>query len=463
MARPAPRRPTMAASAVAAPVASGQLVAAGRPSYDLHAAGPRSERSNAVDQLKSGRAAEGARPRIACLTTVWFPRSHADVIIAKLLGGYGQPAPRDPARYDATVAVRELTELPMPTDAAGRLRAPRVEVVSLYLDQTPPEDIGCEWAARAGVPIFPTVREALTLGGDTLAVDGILLIGEHGAYPTNERGQREYPRRRLFEEAVAVVRESGRSIPLFNDKHLGYAWADAKWMYDTARALGMPLGAGSSISTMPSRWREPSNALPLDARLAGALAVGYGPTEGYGFHTLEALQCMVERRAGGETGVAAVQAIAGPAVWEAFGDGRLDRELLDAALATLETPPSGDLADLAPKPALFFIEYRDGLRATVAMLDGVCQEWLFAARVAGEQDIQATRFRAHSQEPFGHFAYLLEEIQDLICTGQEPHPVERTLLTTGILDRAMESLWRGGVRLETPELAVRYRAPRASR
>lgn len=413
-----------------------------------------------MDRINRETAAAGARPRVACLATVWFPRSHADVIIAKLLGGYGQPAPRDPARYDAPLAVRELTELPMPTDAAGRLRTPRVEVASLYLDQTPPEDVGREWAARAGVPIFPTVREALTLGGDALAVDGILLIGEHGAYPTNERGQKEYPRRRLFAEAVAVVRESGRPVPLFNDKHLGYAWADAKWMYDTARDLGMPLGAGSSISTMPLRWRVPPVALPLGANLAGALAVGHGPTEGYGFHTLEVLQCMVERRAGGETGVSAVQALAGPAVWEALADRRFDPELLDAALATLETPPGGDLAALAPKPSLFLIEYRDGLRGAVAMLDGVCKEWLFAARLdggsTGNQNVVATRFRAHSQEPFGHFAYLVEEIQDLICTGKEPHPVERTLLTTGILDRAMESLWRGGARLETPELAVRY-------
>jgi hypothetical protein len=185
--------------------------------------------------------------------------------------------------------------------------------------------------------------------------------------------------------------------------------------------------------------------------------------EAYGFHTLEVLQCMVERRAGGETGVAAVQALAGPAVWQALADGRLDRDLLDAALAMLEEPPAGDLAALAPNPALFLVEYRDGLRAAVAMLDGVCDEWLFAARLALDgadaQPVAATRFRGQSQEPFGHFAHLLEEIQDLICTGQEPHPVERTLLTTGILDRAMESLWRGGARLETPELAVRYLTP----
>jgi hypothetical protein len=170
---------------------------------------------------------------------------------------------------------------------------------------------------------------------------------------------------------------------------------------------------------------------------------------------------MVERRAGGETGVAAVQALTGEAMWEAGAAGRWDEQLLTAALATEEPPPTGHPRDLAKRPAVFLVEYRDGLRAAVAMLDGVVRHWLFAARLAGADKqgaaMVATRFRGHGQEPFGHFAYLVEEIQDLVCDRREPHPVERTLLTTGILDRAMESLSRGGVRLETPELAIRYR------
>jgi hypothetical protein len=331
----------------------------------------------------------------------------------------------------------------------------------MYIDQTPTNDISREWAARAGVPIFQSIREALTLGGVELAVDGVLIIGEHGEYPTNARGQKEYPRRRLFEEVVAVLRESGRAVPIFNDKHLGYAWADAKWMYDAARSLGAPLAAGSSISTTPVSWREPALALPLGIHLAGALAVGYGPLEAYGFHTLEVLQCMVERRAGGETGVAAVQALTGAAMWEAGAAGRWDEQLLTAALATEEPPPSDDPRRGAQHPVIFLIEYRDGLRAAACLLDGVVRHWLFAARLGDAikqgAAVTATRFRSHEQEPFGHFAYLLEEVQDLVCFRREPHPVERTLLTTGILDRVMESVSLGGVRLETPELAVHYR------
>src|SRR5437867_4051593 len=158
-----------------------------------------------------------SRPRVAAICTAYYPRSHADVIVSKLLADYTHPAPRDLGQFDFHRTVRGLTEAPLPTDALGRLKQPRVKVVSLYTDQVPANDISREWSQRSGVPIYPTIREALTLGGDTLAVDGVLIVGEHGDYPTNERGQKEYPRRRLFEEVIAVMRESNRFVPIFND------------------------------------------------------------------------------------------------------------------------------------------------------------------------------------------------------------------------------------------------------
>jgi hypothetical protein len=408
----------------------------------------------------------GARPRVAAIVTEYRPRSHADVIVSKLLADYTHPAPRPPVDLDFHDTARQLTETPLPTDSYGRLRQPRVDVVSLYTDQVPENDISREWAARGGVPIFSTVREALTLGGETLAVDGVIIIGEHGDYPTNARGQKEYPRRRLFEAVLEVMRESNRYVPIFNDKHLAYSWADAKWMYDAAREHGIPFGAGSSISVCPVEWRFPAYEVPLGAQIQEAFTVGHGGLESYGFHTLEVLQCMVERRQGGETGVAAVQALSGDAVWEAAAAGRWDRALLDAALTTLETPLAGDVEQIATDPVIYLIEYRDGLRAATAMLKGITSNWIFAARMtslgsigagtAGAAEVVATRFRAFHTEPFGHFAWLCEEIQDLICERREPHPVERTLLTTGILDRLMESLSLGGARIETPELDIRY-------
>jgi hypothetical protein len=398
---------------------------------------------------------------VACIVTEYRPRSHADVIVSKLLADGTYPAPYDPSRFDFHVAARQFSELPLPLDAQGRLRAPRVRVASLYTDQLPANDISRERAERSGVPIFPTIREALTLGGDALAVDGVILIGEHGDYPLNERGQQMYPRRRFFEETVLVMRESGRVVPVFNDKHLGYAWEDAKWMVETAREMGFPLLAGSSLSVTPDSWRKPPLVLPPGTTVHDALAVGYGGLERYGFHTLEVLQCMLERRGDGEHGVTSVQCLSGEAVWEAGDNGRWDPALLRAALGTCERQTSAAPRELADEPAVFLLEYRDGLRAAVCMLDGVTTELTFAARVTtpdrAAPRLVATRFAGYTQEPFGHFAWLVEHIQDMVCTGEEPLPAERTLLTTGVLDRVMESRWRGGVKLETPELGVRYR------
>ncbi|HEU5319116.1 MAG TPA: hypothetical protein VFX49_23595 [Chloroflexota bacterium] len=394
-------------------------------------------------------------PRVAAIVTEYRPRSHADVIVSKLLADYTHPAPRPPVELDFHDAARQFTELPLPVDEHNRLRAPRVQVVSMFTDQVPKNDISREWAERAGIPIYPTIREALTLGGSALAVDGVIIIGEHGDYPTNARGQKEYPRRRLFEAALEVMRASERYVPVFNDKHLGYAWADAKWMYDASREHGFPLGAGSSISVCPVGWRYPAYEVPLGAPVEEAFTVGHGGLESYGFHTLEVLQCQVERRVGGETGVAAVQALSGDAVWEAAAAGRWDRGLLDAALTTLDKPLRGDVRELATEPVIYLVEYRDGLKASCAMLKNVSNSWIFAARLRNGERV-ATRFRAYHSEPFGHFAWLCEEVQDLICERREPHPVERTLLTTGVLDRLMESLAGGGARIETPELAIRY-------
>ena len=67
------------------------------------------------------------------------------------------------------------------------------------------------------------VTEALTVGGK-LAVEGVLLIAEHGNYPRNDKGQILYPRLELMEQIVDVFRKTGQSVPVFNDKHLSYTF-----------------------------------------------------------------------------------------------------------------------------------------------------------------------------------------------------------------------------------------------
>src|SRR5207253_9567812 len=94
---------------------------------------------------------------------------------------------------------------------------------------------------------------------------------------------------------------------------------------------------------------------------------GYSHFEIYGFHTLEGLQVMTERRRGGETGVRAVQCLEGPEAWEAAAAGKWDRKLLDAALATVPGKGAGKVEEEDAKAIVYLIEYRDGLQAAAYM------------------------------------------------------------------------------------------------
>jgi hypothetical protein len=372
--------------------------------------------------------------RVTAIVTEYRHWSHADVIVGKIIEGYN---------YD------------------GKDR-PNLRLVSLYVDQFPEKDMARDLAKKYGFLIHDTIRKALTVGGDSLAVDGVLCIGEHGKYPSNARGQILYPRRRFFEEVCRVFEASRKSVPVFSDKHLAAEWKDAKWMYDRARELHVPVLAGSSL---PVTWRRPELKLPKDCELTEAVAIGYGPLEGYGFHALETLQCMAERRKGGETGVQAVQCLQGEEMWKALDADRWSRKLLEAAMERVPAHAAGDYRELTAKSkdaAVFLIEYRDGFRAAVAMMNGWAHEgdggaFTFAGQIKGQQRPASTHFYLQQPNPFAHFAYLVRAIDSMIQTGHAPYPVERTLLTTGILDAAMISAAEKHRRVETPHLEIRYR------
>jgi hypothetical protein len=197
-------------------------------------------------------------------------------------------------------------------------------------------------------------------------------------------------------------------------------------------------------------------SLPIGCEIEEALAIGYGGLESYGFHALETLQCMVERRAGGESGVAAVQALRGSEIRSARQRGEWSQELFEAALHKLPGAPAADLERLAENAAFYSVHYRDGLHATVAMANGIADQFAFAARLRGQREPVATWFELEGKRPYGHFAHLTRAIEHMIHTGRPAYPVERTLLTTGVLDAAMHSLAGGGQRRETPELDLRY-------
>ncbi len=369
------------------------------------------------------------RPRVGAVITEFRHRAHADVICTRLFDGY----------YPNGVYTRA-----------------RTQIVSMYLDQRPYDDMAVPLAKRYRYSIDTTIEGALMRGRSELDVDAVLLIGEHGDYPENELGQKMYPRHRLLKGVVDVFRKSGRSVPVFNDKHLSYDWNLAKEMYDWSRELSFPFAAGSSI---PVTVRTPELEIPYGAKIKHAVQIGYGGLDAYGFHTLEAMQCMLERRQGGETGVAAVEMLEGDAVWRwRDGPGKWSQPLLDAAAKASPNQRPGKPEDNVKDPAVFLISYRDGLEAAAYMLNGHVSGWNFACEMDGKT--AGTHFGPNPQtRDLTHFDGLTHVIEELFVTGKPLYPIERTLLTTGMLAFAFQSKGKKR-RLETPELKIEYKAPR---
>ena len=377
-----------------------------------------------------GAAAQGRRKlKVAAVYTAFTHRSHVNVILENFVEPYYFCGERVDPRS-------------------------RFEVVSMWGDQNLEGDFAADVTREYGVARYETIAGALCLGGDTLAVDGVLSIGEGGRYYRNERDQVMFPRKRFFDEIVAVMRRSKRVVPLFTDKHLSYRWDWAKEMYDTARGMQIPLMAGSSV---PLAERRPALELPAQARMAEAVAVHGGALETYDFHGLELLQSVVESRAGGETGVSRVQFVQGGALWEAAREGRWSPALVDAAMAAESSSGGSGWRTLQPEPYGILVEYKDGFRGAVLRIGEEGGRWNFACRLEGETRPRAARYYVGPWRNRYLFKAFSHAIQHHLWAGQAPWPVERTLLTTGILDAAMHSRQRQGERVSTPQLEFGYR------
>jgi hypothetical protein len=367
-------------------------------------------------------------PRLAGITTAYYHNSHADMILGRYLEGYMLES-----------------KPPYPT---GKL-------ASLYIEQFPTNDKGVRLAAEKKIPLFGTVREALTLGGDRLAVDGVLLVAEHGKYPESDTGSIIYPKRAMFAEIAKLCEAAEKPVPVFIDKHLADNWTDAKWIYDEAARLKMPLMAGSSL---PGLWRHPPADTVRDTPLKEIAVLSYHRLDSYGIHALEVVQCLAERRRGGETGVKQVRTLRGEAVWKALDEGVVDLELIEKLRATFKDrpiPSDKKLSELIKDPSLFVIDYNDGLRASVLTLDQLYIDWTAAWRYE-DGSVQATVFWAPEVRPMMHFSFLVQGLEPFLESGKPTWPVERTLLTTGMLDSLLISARDGGRLVETPHLAIEY-------
>lgn len=409
--------------------------------------------STAAGMLAGGFAfggnhtAAANRKRLAVVTTEWRYHSHAWHMAERFLVGY---------------------------PVNGRWHQPPFDVVTAYVDQEPDNDLSRQRSEEFGFPIYPTIAEALRCGGSQLAVDAVLIIGEHGNYPKNEYQQKKYPRYEFFKQVTDVFREDGRALPVFNDKHLSWKWDWAQEMVDISRELDFGFAAGSSL---PVTWRMPSIDLPYGADVDELMCVAIGGVDSYDFHALEVIQCMAERRKGGETGVVSMEALRGDAVRKAMEAGSWDAggwnpQLFEACLSrsqTLAQPesyshryPTGEqIRTWVKDPIAYRFAYADGTKATMLIMNGLVGDFTFAAKLSGQDEPLSTLFYLPSVPNVTYSAELMSKAEATFLTGKSPCPIERTLLTSGLVEAGCQSLTMGKP-LQTPHLNVRYQAPRES-
>ena len=383
------------------------------------------------------------RPKIAAVVTIYHKYAHAQHIVDRFLEGYGWN---------------------------NRHHRPPMDVVSLYVDQVKDTDLSRDRAARfPSMKIYPTIADALTLGGSDLAVDGVLLVGEHGEYSSNEKGQRLYPRYEFFKQIVAVFRANGKTASIFNDKHLSWNWDWAREMYDISQEMGFAFMAGSSL---PVTWRTPSIDMPLGARVREAVSVGYGGVDSYDFHALETLQCMVERREGGEKGVKWLQAYRDDKFWEAYHEQLWSRELFESALCRSHTltparkgfndifPTLDEMKEMVKEPVAYQYEHLDGLKSTMILMNGLVQDFNFAAHLEGQKMPLSTQMYLPMPPArttlANFFSPQVNNVEKMFLTGVPSYPIERTLLTSGLVIAGVDSLAQEQTRQETPHLDISY-------
>jgi hypothetical protein len=400
-----------------------------------------------IHQATAARAPK-RKPRIAFLGTIVQRHSHAQHFLDRLTEGYTW---------------------------GGTWQTPRVDVASVYVAQFPEgKDLARERIKRHDLKAFPTITEALTLGGKKLAVDGVVLIGEHGDYPSNEMGQKLYPRHKWFKEIVKVFEASGRSVPVFNDKHLSTSWDECVEMVADSRRLKFPFLAGSSL---PVTWRLPALDMPFNAPLKESVCVAYGGVDSYDFHALETAQCMSERRRGGEVGIRSVHAVRSEKLWPILerGNRAITRKLMIAALnRSHNLPVKGGFPTARvsyewikrtfPNTTAYFIEHRDGFRTTI-FLTGI-RDFNYAGQLADSDKIVSCQMYlpmpGAGSTTADFFNPLTRHIEDTILKRRTPYPIERTLLTSGMVIAGVKSLHAGQIPIATPDMGIKYQGPRES-
>ena len=401
-----------------------------------------------LPEIHAEELTQTPRKKLAVITTEWRYHSHAWHMAERFLVGY---------------------------PINGRWHRPAFDVVSAYVDQFPEKDLARKRSSEFGFKIYPSIAEALRCGGDKMAVDAVLIIGEHGDYPKTEFEQTKYPRYEFFKQVTDIYRKDGKTAPVFNDKHLSWKWEWAKEMVDISRELNFAFCAGSSL---PVTWRMPAIEMPLGQEVDEMMSVAIGGIDSYDFHALEVIQCMAERRRGGETGVASMHALRGEAVWKAMETGSWEKggwnpRLFEACLTRSHTlaqpesfsdrfPTSAQMREWVKDPIAYRFDYNDGTKATMLLMNGLVGDFTFAAKLKNQDEPLSTLFHLPPNPNVVYSASLMSKAEETFVNHKSPYPIERTLLTSGLVEAAVRSLGRGQKRLPTPYLDIRYQPTRES-
>ena len=248
-------------------------------------------------------------------------------------------------------------------------------------------------------------------------------------------------------------------------------------MVDTSRELSFPFMAGSSVVVAR---RIPDVEMPTGAVVEEALCVAVGGIDGYDIHAPEAIQCILERRQGGETGVSWIQALKGDNVWKAmragsWDQGGWDMDLFHACLCRSHKlsparegynhiyPSLDEIPKLVEQePYLYRYQHADGTRVSMLLVEGLVVDFTFAARLKGQEKPLSTQMFLLPREIVNFFNPQVNAVEKMFLTGKPTYPVERTLPTTGLTAAGVESIYQGEERLETPHLNIQYQPTRES-
>jgi hypothetical protein len=217
--------------------------------------------------------------------------------------------------------------------------------------------------------------------------------------------------------------------------------------------------------------------MPHDVPLRESVCVCYGGIDSYDIHGLETAQCMSERRRGGEAGVASVVAHRGESLWAKLReDGYRDtRRLIEAALRRSHNlpveagypthPVDFEWAQRTLASSIgYIIEHVDGFRTT--MLLAPIRDFNYAGLRADRDEIVSCQMYlpmpTHGSTTADFFTPLVRHIEDLVLTGKPPYPIERNLLTSGMVIAGVNSLHRGSEVIATPELKIAYQVGKES-